>query len=243
MIVLPALPDAFWARMHTIETYEEDESATGRLHFWQVAIQMANANLLGIGHNAYNTAYDTYDFSHGKYGRGRSVHSSFFGILAEAGYIGFALYTAILVGAFRSCHRVQKQAVTQDIPVELVHGAAALEASLAAFVVGGSFVPFQYNEMLWHFIGITIVLQQLADQHRIAPKLGSLPARRTLRRLAVPPSPVTTMTGRALAPGGGNGCPRDRDNPVPSITKKRALRAKESQLLEPTNPHHIGSWR
>ena len=168
MIVLPALPEAFWARMHTIQTYEEDTSATGRLHYWQVAIKMANANPLGIGHNAYNAAYDKYDLSYGKYGRGRSVHSSFFGILAEAGYIGFALFAAILVGAFWSCYRVQKHAVMGSIPVELAHGAAALEASLAAFVVGGSFVPFQYNELLWHFIGITIVLQQLADQHRIA---------------------------------------------------------------------------
>ena len=52
-----------------------------------VAIRMANAHpLFGIGHNAYNTAYNAYDFSKGAYGSGRSVHSSFFGILAELGY-------------------------------------------------------------------------------------------------------------------------------------------------------------
>jgi putative inorganic carbon (HCO3(-)) transporter len=168
MIILPALPEAFWARMNTVQTYEEDTSATGRLHFWKVATIMANANpLLGVGFNAYNAAYDTYDFSQGEYGRGRSVHSSFFGVLAETGYIGFALWMAILVGAFWSCYSVQKHAVMGSIPVELAYGATALEASLVAFVVSGSFLPNQYGEMFWHFIGITIVLQQLAEQYKL----------------------------------------------------------------------------
>ena len=134
-------------------------------------LTMANVNpLLGIGHNAYNVAYDTYDFSMGEYGRGRSVHSSFFGILAEAGYLGFVLFAVILVFAFRSCSRVRKHAAMGRIPGELGHGAIALEASLVVFVVGGMFLPFQYNEMFWHFIGLTIVLRQLADQHMVAPR-------------------------------------------------------------------------
>ena len=54
MIVLPALPSTFWERMGTIQTYDEDTSATGRLHFWAVAVRMANAHpLLGVGYNAY----------------------------------------------------------------------------------------------------------------------------------------------------------------------------------------------
>lgn len=166
VIVLMALPDSFWARMNTIKTYEEDSSATGRLHFWHVATLMAHANpLFGVGFNAYNPSYDTYDDSPSEYGTGRSVHSSYFGILAELGYVGLILYLAILFQAFRSCHRVRKQAAKAMIPMELGLAATALEASLTAFVIGGSFVPFQYSEMLWHFIGLTIVLQKLAGWH------------------------------------------------------------------------------
>jgi probable O-glycosylation ligase (exosortase A-associated) len=214
MIVLAVLPEAFWARMKTIQTYEGDESATGRLHFWQVAIEMANANpLLGIGHNAYNIAYNAYDFSKGKYGGERSVHSSFFAVLAEAGYIGFALYAAILVGAFRSCYHLKKHAVMGSIPVELAYGAAALEASLAAFVVGGSFVPFQYSEMLWHFIGITIVLQRLTDQHKVASRAKQPAIRRATRRRGVSSSPITTKTEYVLATSEWSGCPRSTNGP------------------------------
>jgi probable O-glycosylation ligase (exosortase A-associated) len=168
-VVLFVLPDAFWTRMDTIQAYEEDDSATGRLHFWEVAIAMANANpWLGVGFNAYKAAYDTYDFSHGEYGEGRSVHSSFFGVLADTGYIGIALWMAILVSALWSCYRIQKHAARESLPVELAQGAAALEASLVAYMVSGSFLPNQYGEMFWHFIGITIVLQRLADHHWVA---------------------------------------------------------------------------
>jgi O-antigen ligase len=154
--------------MHTIQTYEEEqeESALSRIHFWTVAVDMAMANpTLGIGFNGFNRTYDDYDFSDGKYGRGRSVHSSFFSVLAELGYIGFFLYLAILWGAFGACFQVRKLSCHHHMAAEMVKGAAALEASLVAFVVGGSFVPWQYNEMLWHVIGLSIVLQRIGTQY------------------------------------------------------------------------------
>ena len=167
VIVLPALPHAFWNRMGTIRTYEEEEdkSAIGRFHFWSVAGDMAARNpILGIGFNSYNKAYDAYDFSAGKYGNERSVHSSFFGVLAELGYVGLFLYVLILLNAFRACAHVRRVASRNEALVDLGKGAVALQTSLVAFVVGGSFVPFQYNEILWHVIGLSMVLRRLAAQ-------------------------------------------------------------------------------
>ena len=80
-VVLPVLPDAFWTRMQTIQTYEEDKdaSALGRLHFWAVASEMAKANpLLGVGYMGYNLSYDDYDFSQGQYGRQTICSQCFF---------------------------------------------------------------------------------------------------------------------------------------------------------------------
>ncbi len=185
VIVLPALPDAFWNRMGTIRTYEEEEdkSAIGRFHFWSVAGDMAARNpILGIGFNSYNKAYDAYDFSAGKYGNERSVHSSFFGVLAELGYVGLFLYVLILLSAFRACAHVRRVASRNEALVDLGKGAVALQTSLVAFVVGGSFVPFQYNEILWHVIGLSMVLRRLAAQQEqvLSTKL----------MVKQPPSPV-----------------------------------------------------
>jgi O-antigen ligase len=167
LIVMITLPDNFWERMQTIQTYEEEEdsSALGRLHFWEVALAMAQAHpVFGIGYNAYNLAYDNYDFSHGQYGRGRSVHNAFLAVAAELGYVGLALYTLILLTALVSCHRLRYLPGTHPSSLLIRQSATALSTSFVAFLVGGFFVIFQYQEMLWHFFGLSIVLSELAER-------------------------------------------------------------------------------
>jgi O-antigen ligase len=154
--------------METIQTYEEDDerSAISRFHFWHVAVLMAQSNpLFGVGHNAYNFAYNTYDFSRGLYGARRSVHSAHFGILAELGFPGLLLYTLNLFAAWRSCARTCRLLRQIDFSPELYHTAQALQVGLTAYLVGSSFLPFQYNEMFWHFLGFTIIVENLAEQH------------------------------------------------------------------------------
>ena len=46
----------------------------------------------------------------------------------------------------------------------LAQSAVALETSLIVFVVGGSFIPFQYNEMVWHIVGLVIALRHFAEE-------------------------------------------------------------------------------
>jgi O-antigen ligase len=177
-VVFPALPDTFWNRMQTIQTYEEDEdkSALGRWHFWAVALEMAKAKpFLGVGYQGYNPSYNDYDFSYGEYGRNRSVHSSIFATLAELGYLGAILFVLILFCAFRSCRRIRKLAKDRSALWELGQSAFALEASLIVFLVGGGFVIFQYNEMLWHYIGLTIALEEIATQRILDTLPSKLP--------------------------------------------------------------------
>ena len=161
MMIVPALPDAYWNRMDTIDAKEEDRDASseGRVHFWQVAVLMANANpILGVGHNAYNAAYDRYDVSKGQYGENRSVHSSWLGMLSELGYPGLMVFIMSIAMAFLACRRTRRLAAALPDGRDLLYYSLALECSLVAFMVGGSFVSFQYNEMIWHVLGITMAL-------------------------------------------------------------------------------------
>jgi probable O-glycosylation ligase (exosortase A-associated) len=164
-IVVPALPPAFWNRMSTIvaSAKERDQSQAGRLHFWTVAISMASDHpLTGVGFNAYQAAYDAYDTSGGEYSTARSVHSVWFGVLAEMGYPGLILYLLIVLQAFNACRLVRRKAARGEIREEIGRYAIGFEAALVAFVIGGSFVSFQYNEMLWHFFALTIALESIA---------------------------------------------------------------------------------
>ena len=171
LVILPfsviiglSLPQTFWDRMWTITTYQEDEdaSALGRLHYWEVASLMARSNpILGIGFNAFSAAYDSYDFSFGQYGRNRSVHNSFFGTLAELGYFGLSLYLLILCLALVSCHHVITISRSHRELSHFTVSAKAFQISLIVFITGGSFLAFQYFEMLWHYITLCFILEYL----------------------------------------------------------------------------------
>ena len=181
-IVLPAMPNEFWERMATIHAYEEqssgdDTSAVSRLHFWKVAADMAAAHpLFGVGFNSFSESYDAFDTSRGEYGTKRSVHSVWFGVLSEVGYLGFLLYLSILWLSFLNCRQTRVLVGSQS---DLRTFSTAIETSLSVFVVGGSFLPFQYNEMLWHMIGLTLALKLVAarEQTPHQPSLTSPPAR------------------------------------------------------------------
>lgn len=190
MIIVATLPDVYWNRMNTIQTYEEneDESALSRFHFWQVALVMAQAHpFFGIGFNAYNKAYDAYDFLQGRYGHMRSVHSSPLGVTGELGYLGLALYVLLLLCAFRSCSRVSKLVTSYPDLLHLKSTAMALRSGLSVFLIAGSFLPFQYNEMLWHYIFLSFTLDQVAHQAALEAIKG-------------PPPPIINRPSSSLSP-------------------------------------------
>jgi len=165
LLVLPVLPQQFWDRMSTIAAPadQRDDSQQGRLHFWRVAVEMANDRpLIGVGHSGYEAAYNTYDFSEGRYELNRAVHSAWFGVLGELGYPGLLLFIAIIISSLLTCRRIRLAAKRGDISGPLGAYAIAIESSLIAFMVGGSFVSFQYCEMLWHFFALSIALDRVA---------------------------------------------------------------------------------
>jgi O-antigen ligase len=144
-LILPVLPrrSGIGCRPLPASDEERDDSQRGRLHFWQVAITMVNDRpLLGVGHAAFPSAYDSYDWTDGVTDRRRSVHSSWFGILADTGYPAFALFLFILLSSLWTCRRVRRMAKRGEISESLGHYAIGLESALVAFIVGGTFVPF-----------------------------------------------------------------------------------------------------
>jgi putative inorganic carbon (HCO3(-)) transporter len=163
---LSVMPDSFWDRMSTITTDESEleASAASRPHFWRVATAMAGEHpIMGIGHFAFQVAYDDYDFLDGRFGRARAVHSSWFGVLSELGYVGLALFIALVGLSVIGTQKVIRRAQKGEIPLHFRHYGVALQTGLAAFLVGGSFVTYQYREILWHYFALSFALYRLAN--------------------------------------------------------------------------------
>lgn len=154
LFVVP-LPSSYTERLSTIRTYEEigEDSAMSRPHFWKVAVRMAEQNFFGVGLRGYDNAYDKYDFLDGRYGRGRSVHSSHYMVLAELGYPGAFVWGGLLFGSFAIGWRTRARAWSPDLPEEarnfVFTCSNALMVSMAGFMVGGSFLALALNDLTW----------------------------------------------------------------------------------------------
>jgi probable O-glycosylation ligase (exosortase A-associated) len=187
LLVSIAMPPQFWDRMQTITAPDDqrDASQQSRLHFWQVATTMANASpLVGVGFGAFPLSYPKYNRT-GEYGGERAVHSIWFGALSELGYPGLLLFMANWSVATWSCSRLRRRAKRDPARRDLAVYANGLTMSLVVFAVAGSFLPHQYNEMFWHFIGLSTALHVVAANEVpvvVTEASGSMPLEPMLAR-------------------------------------------------------------
>jgi probable O-glycosylation ligase (exosortase A-associated) len=195
LIVVPVLPQQFWDRMQTIDANAEqrDESANGRLHFWEVAREMVDDHpVLGIGFSSYKFAYDSYDTSGGAYGRGMAPHSSWFGVLAEVGWTGLTLYILMLLQTIYLAQRTVSMTRQLSEASEYAAFARSLQGCMVVVIVGGTFLHLQYSEMMWHVFGMAIALNIAAQKH-VAQVTQPVPTVSFTPRMTIPvrtPAPV-----------------------------------------------------
>jgi O-antigen ligase len=175
------IPSDYIARLQTIQRYDElgEMSALSRPHFWAVAIRVARDNPLGIGLRNFETVYDAYDTSRGAYGERRSSHSTHFQILAETGYPGFAAYACLVVSSglilLRIRRRTRRPENDPDANTLATASANGLLASMAAFLVGGTFLAQALNDLNWITFALIAALDRLplaAEQEVPAPAVA-----------------------------------------------------------------------
>jgi probable O-glycosylation ligase (exosortase A-associated) len=178
------VPEGYEDRIGTVGNFEEERSAQGRVHFWQVAIEMVKDRPFGVGLGNYEWAYDQYDFSGGDFGYGRAVHSIHFQALAETGYLGFAIFEWLLFYSLWVAFKVRSRAKRDELPAEMRHflftSANALIASMIAFIVGGSFLSQALNDLNWLTFSLAAALDlvsrdALAAAQAPAPGPGPAP--------------------------------------------------------------------
>ena len=111
-IALPSLPDKWMHRQRSTYEYQEDVSALSRLEEWKFCWRVAlDRPFIGAGFDPYtNATYMKYypEFLV-EFGRRYSAHSIYFGILAEHGFIGLALYLAMIAFCFLSTRKIKRQ--------------------------------------------------------------------------------------------------------------------------------------
>lgn len=129
-----------------------DESSMGRIYAWQAAFNMALSNpMTGVGLDNFYANY--FFFSPHWDGKNHAVHSTWFGVLAETGFLGLGMFLTLVVStallALRSERASRSHAIDGDRDTAWIGAAReALLAGLAGFVVSGTFLTMGF---IWPF--------------------------------------------------------------------------------------------
>jgi probable O-glycosylation ligase (exosortase A-associated) len=153
-VALSMMPDEWWQRMHTLQTYEEDRSAMGRLNAWTMAYNIARANLFGGGFSIYNAEV------YGRYAPDPSfivsAHSVYFHMMGEHGFIGLLIYLCLGVSVWRTCSWLRKHAKGQPQTEWCAQLGAMTQVSIVGFAVGAAFLSLTYYDLPYNMMVLVV---------------------------------------------------------------------------------------
>ena len=156
IVVIPALhfmPQSYVDRINTIQNAQSDASFEGRINAWRVAMGYARDHFpFGAGFSGpelpqvfsvYAPGQDTH-----------AAHSIYFQVLGDNGYVGLAIYLAILFLCFWNTFQIRRR--TKRIPeyTWLYDLAGMIQLTLFVFCTGGAALSFAYYDVLFIAAGL-----------------------------------------------------------------------------------------
>ena len=155
VILITFMPDQWTQRMNTINTYEEDRSALGRISAWWTAWNLAWHYPAGVGFNVARAdlfaLYSPYpDMVH-------AAHSIYFQVLGNHGFIGLFIFLAIWITTWRNASWLLAQAPKYPEAKWCVDIANMMQVTLVAYAVGGAFLSLAYFDLPYNVMTIVAV--------------------------------------------------------------------------------------
>jgi putative inorganic carbon (HCO3(-)) transporter len=146
VMLLTFMPATWDARMNTIQNYEEDTSAMGRINAWRFAINLARDRPL-VGGGFEVTSQANFDKWAPNPQDLHAAHSIYFQMLGEHGYPGLILYVLLGIIAFRKANQIRKLTRGKEADRWLYDLAGMCQVSLVGFAVGGAFLSLAYFDL------------------------------------------------------------------------------------------------
>ena len=171
------MPESWSDRMSTIQTYDLDATAMGRINSWWVSWNLAVDRFpIGAGFAIYEP--DVFlRYAPSFSGRVLVAHSIYFSVLGEHGFIGLALFLAVFGWSWLNGGWIVRN--TKGRPdLEWASDLAAMcQVSLIGYLVGGAFLSLAYFDQPYYIVVILIVLRGLVRRElAAAPAVTVSPA-------------------------------------------------------------------
>ena len=152
-VAVQQLPDEWFGRMNTIETYEQDQSASSRLEAWRDGWHYALRHpFVGAGFEGWRWVTQ------------RDWHSSYVEMFAEHGFIAFAMWLSLILGTLINLTKLAKRSKGIEGMEWVQNYSFMLRAALLTYMTGTAFLGLSYWDLLYHLIFIAVLVKQFAEQ-------------------------------------------------------------------------------
>lgn len=159
------MPQSWYDRMGTIEHHEEDGSAQGRINAWWVSWNVANDRFMGGGFECFQAP--TFKIYAPNPDNVHDVHSVFFEVLGEHGFVGLAIFLLLGVTTWFSAGWTARR--TRKMPgiLWVSDMMRMVQCSLIAYATAGLFLGLAYFDYYYTLVIIVIATTWLVKR-RIA---------------------------------------------------------------------------
>ncbi len=153
--MVAAMPSNWSDRMDTIQTYQEDASALGRLSAWWVSFRIAQNYPFGVGFRITSPelfeAFSPYGTQFGQ----PVAHSIWFQMMGHHGFVGFLLFLAVWVSTWRVAAKLRRAASGRDDIRWIGDLGAMSQVCLVGYAVGGAFLQLGYYDFPYYVMAVT----------------------------------------------------------------------------------------
>lgn len=154
------MPQEWYDRMYTIKTYQEDASALGRINAWHTAVNVAKDRVTGGGFEMFRPPtfrqYAPEPF------RVHDVHSIYFEVLGEHGFIGFGMFILLAVFTWLRANQVIRECKNDPERKWAADLAAMIQVSLVGYGAGGAFLGLAYFDLTYHLMIVLVLAAKLS---------------------------------------------------------------------------------
>jgi probable O-glycosylation ligase (exosortase A-associated) len=192
------MPPEYYERLATIKTYEQDESASGRVNAWWTGFNIAKDRIItGGGFEAFQ--WDTFQIYAPNPGDVHDVHSIYFQVIGEHGFIGFAMFILLAWFTWNTGNRIRRQAKQTQETKWAFDMASMVQVSMIGYASAGAFLGLAYFDFYYTLIAIVVLCnlilqEEIADRSTMATPLQ--PARITAGTRDSDPVPARPRTQR-----------------------------------------------
>lgn len=163
--IIQIMPPEWYERINTINTYDEDASATGRINAWWMAFHLASDRFMGGGFETFQAGMFAIYAPVPE--QVHDVHSIYFEVLGEHGFVGLGLFLLLALLTWRSAGSIRKAVKGFPELAWMDDLAAMVQVSMVAYFTAGAFLGMAYFDLYYNVVVCVVVMKVILKKQGV----------------------------------------------------------------------------